>query len=54
MKREKKFTKDFMFSFAEHCMLKLVSKKTNDDSYPEVSYSDLHRIHKILREFNKK
>lgn len=43
---DKKFTKNDMLNFAEHCMLKLVS--TQEGQYPEVSAEDLTKIKSIL------
>lgn len=47
----KTFIKKDLLNFAEHCMLKLVSKKPNENSYPEVSSYNLYRIKQILKEF---
>jgi hypothetical protein len=52
-KEEKKFTKKQMLSFAETCMLKLLSTKPDGSEYPEILPSDLRRINQVLNNFNK-
>ena len=53
IKEEKKFTKQQMLSFAETCMLKLLSTKPDGSEYPEISALDLRRIKQVLNYFNK-
>ena len=53
MKKEKKFNKSEMFSFAEHCMVKLLSIKPEDSEYAEISGYDVHRIKRIFYKFKK-
>ena len=53
IKEEKKFTKKQMLSFAETCMLKLLSTKSDGSEYPEISALDLRRIKQVLNNFNK-
>jgi hypothetical protein len=53
IKEEKKFTKKQMLSFAETCMLKLLSTKPDGSEYPEILPSDLRRIYQVLNYFNK-
>lgn len=53
IKEEKKFTKQQMLSFAETCMLKLLSTKPDGIEYPEISPLDLRRIKQVLNNFNK-
>jgi hypothetical protein len=53
IKEEKKFTKQQMLSFAETCMLKLLSTKPDGSKYPEISALDLRRIKQVLNNFNK-
>jgi hypothetical protein len=53
IKEEKKFTKQQMLSFAETCMLKLLSTKPDGSEYPEISALDLRRIKQVLNNFNK-
>jgi len=48
IKEEKKFTKQQMLSFAETCMLKLLSTKPDSSEYPEISPLDLRRIKQVL------
>jgi hypothetical protein len=50
--KERKFTKLDMFNFAEHCMVKLVSKY-NENGLSEISSYDLTRIREVLRNFTK-
>jgi ADP-glucose pyrophosphorylase len=50
--KEKKFTKLDMFNFAEHCMVKLLSKY-NENGMGEISSYDLTRIREVLRNFTK-
>tara|TARA_B100001769_G_C21643562_1_gene358908 strand:+ start:328 stop:522 length:195 start_codon:yes stop_codon:yes gene_type:complete len=46
---EKLYTKKQMKSYAEHCMVKLLTKYPNgEDGMGEISPYDLHRITKIL------
>jgi hypothetical protein len=49
---DKKFTKLDMFNFAEHCMVKLLSKY-DENGMGEISSYDLTRIRDILRNFTK-
>jgi ADP-glucose pyrophosphorylase len=49
---EKKFTKLDMFHFAEHCMVKLLSKY-GENGMGEISSHDLTRIREVLRNFTK-
>lgn len=53
IKEEKKFTRQEMLSFAETCMLKLLSTKPDGSEYPEISPLDLTRIKQVLKNFNK-
>ena len=47
----KLYTKEQMKSYAEHCMLKLLTKYPNgEDDMGEISPYDLYRIHKILNQ----
>ena len=50
-KEEKKFTKQQMLSFAETCMLKLLSTKPDGSDYSEISSLDVRRIKKVLNDF---
>jgi len=52
--KEKKFDKKFLFNFAKHCMMQLVTKPPhNEGGYPEISSYDLYRIDKIINKYNK-
>ena len=48
---EKKYSRTFLMTFAEHCMIKLLSVKPENSDLSEISSYDLWRIHKILNEF---
>jgi hypothetical protein len=50
--KKKNFTKLDMFNFAEHCMVKLLSKY-NENGMSEISSYDLTRIREVLRNFTK-
>ena len=51
----KKYTKEQMLSFAEHCMTKLVTKYPNGkDEMGEISSEDLSRIREVLNEYSRK
>ena len=48
---EKLYTKKQMKSYAEHCMVKLLTKYPNGkDDMGEITILDLHRIHKVLNQ----
>tara|TARA_Y100000592_G_scaffold23178_1_gene35916 strand:+ start:504 stop:707 length:204 start_codon:yes stop_codon:yes gene_type:complete len=48
---EKLYTKKQMKSYAEHCMVKLLTKYPNGkDDMGEITTLDLHRIHKVLNQ----
>jgi hypothetical protein len=46
---EKKYTKKQMLSFAEMCMLELLSTKADESQYSEISAIDLRRIYQVLQ-----
>tara|TARA_B100001059_G_C17358089_1_gene343742 strand:- start:199 stop:405 length:207 start_codon:yes stop_codon:yes gene_type:complete len=47
----KLYTKKQMKSYAEHCMVKLLTKYPNGkDDMGEITILDLHRIHKVLNQ----
>ena len=49
MSKELLYTVKQIKSYAEHCMVKLLTKYPNgEDDMGEISSSDLHRIKKIL------
>ena len=50
--KEEKITKQQMLSFAETCMLKLLSTNPDGSEYPEISSLDLIRIKQVLNNFN--
>ena len=50
-KEEKKFTKQQMLSFAERCMLNLLSTKPDGSDYSDISSLDVRRIKKVLNDF---
>lgn len=57
IKEEKKYTKQQMLCFAETCMLKLLSTKSDGSEYSEISSLDLRRVEQVLnnfKEFHKK
>ena len=52
-KEEKKITKQQMLSFAERCMLNLLSTKPDGSDYSEISSLNVRRIKKVLNDFKK-
>lgn len=49
---DKKFSKQFVLTFAMHCMIRLVSKPpTYEGGYNEISADDWYRVNEIIRKF---